>query len=78
VTLISLKIPADLEVRLRHIATARGLSRSAVIREAAQRYVDQTAGHRDSCLTLASDLIGLVDGPQDLSSNKHRMKGFGT
>ena len=76
-TVISLKIPMDLGDRLRHIAAARGMSRSAVIREAAERYIEQTASREDSCLSLASDLVGSVDGPRDLSSNKARMKGFG-
>lgn len=76
-TVVSLKTSTHLDARLRRIATARGLSRSAIIREAAERYVEETATHRDSCLTLASELIGLVSGPPDLSSNRERMKGFG-
>ncbi len=76
-TTISLKIPTGLERRLRHLARKRGTSRSALIRDAVERFVAQDAGRRDSCLAVASDLIGSTVGPTDLSYNKKRLKGFG-
>ena len=53
-------------------------SRSAVIREALERLLNEASAHPDSCLALASDLIGSVEGPADLSHNKKHLEGFGT
>ena len=77
-TTVSLKVPAVLEQRLARLAKSQGASRSAVIREALERLLDETSTHPDSCLALASDLIGSVEGPADLSHNKKRLEGFGT
>ncbi|MDT8389142.1 MAG: ribbon-helix-helix domain-containing protein [Lentisphaeria bacterium] len=75
-TTISLKIPADLDRRLQQTAARRHTSRSALMREAAELYLstDETA---ESCLCKVSDLVGSVDGPEDLSSNKDHLRGFG-
>lgn len=77
-TTISLKVPAVLEQRLARLAKSRGASRSAVIREALERLLNEASAHPDSCLALASDLIGSVEGPADLSHNKKHFEGFGT
>ena len=77
VTTMSLKVPEALGRRLTRLAESRGASRSAVVREALERFLDETAVHPDSCLMLASDLIGCVEGPADLSHNKDRLEGFG-
>jgi len=74
---ISLKIPAAVDRRLRRIAEKRGTTRSAVIREAAERFAREEPAPADSCLAMASDLIGRVEGPADLSCNKKRLEGFG-
>jgi predicted DNA-binding protein len=78
VTTVSLKVPAVLEQRLARLAKSRGASRSTVIREALERLLNEASTHPDSCLALASDLIGSVEGPPDLSHNKKRLEGFGT
>jgi predicted DNA-binding protein len=78
VTTVSLKVPAVLEQRLARLAKSRGASRSEVIREALERLLNEASDHPDSCLALASDLIGCVEGPADLSHNKKRLEGFGT
>ena len=77
-TTVSLKVPAALEQRLARLAKSRGASRSAVIREALERLLNEASAHPDSCLALASDLIGSVEGPADLSHNKKHLEGFGT
>ena len=77
-TTVSLKVPAVLEQRLARLAKSRGASRSAVIREALERLLDDATAHPDSCLALASDLIGSFEGPADLSHNKKHLEGFGT
>ena len=74
---VSLKVPAVLEQRLARLAKSRGASRSAVIREALERLLLEASTHPDSCLALASDLIGSIEGPVDLSHNKKRLEGFG-
>ena len=77
-TTVSLKVPAVLEQRLARLARSRGASRSAVIREALERLLNEASAHPDSCLALASDLIGSVEGPADLSHNKKHLEGCGT
>lgn len=74
-TTISLKVPEALERRLKHLAAKRRTTRSAVIREAIEQFA--RADRADSCLALASDLIGCVDGPPSLSHSKKHMQGFG-
>jgi len=76
-TTISLKVPPALERRLRKLADESGRSRSEIIRNAVERFAAESSGRGDSCLTLASDLIGCVDGPADLSHNKKRLERFG-
>ncbi len=76
-TTVSLKVPAVLEQRLARLAKSRGASRSEVIREALERFLNEASTHPGSCLALASDLIGSVEGPADLSHNKKRLEGFG-
>ena len=77
-TTISLKVPEVLDFRLAQIAEKRGSSKSKLIRDALERMVATGCGRKCSCLSMASDLIGCVDGPSDLSHNKKHMKGFGT
>ncbi len=77
-TTISLKVPEALDFRLTQIAEKSGASKSELIRGALERMVATKHTSKDSCLSMASDLIGCVDGPADLSHNKKRMKGFGT
>lgn len=76
-TTISLKVPEALDFRLAQIAEKRGSSKSELIRSALERMVAEKSVRKGSCLSLASDLIGSVDGPADLSCNKKHMKGFG-
>jgi len=77
VTTVSLKMPDVLERRLARLATSRGVTRSGLIREALERLLTDASAHPDSCLALASDLIGSVEGPADLSHNKAHLEGFG-
>ncbi len=77
-TTISLKVPDALDLRLAQIAEKSGSSKSALIRDALEDMFATRHARKCSCLTMASDLIGCVDGPADLSHNKNRMKGFGT
>ena len=76
-TTISLKVPEALDLRLSQLAGKRGSSKSALIRDALERMVAASSARQCSCLSMASDLIGSVEGPADLSHNKKHIKGFG-
>jgi metal-responsive CopG/Arc/MetJ family transcriptional regulator len=76
-TTISLKLPAELDRRLRQVAKEQHMSRSAVIRVAAEHYIEESDRLPGSCLELAADLVGCAEGPEDLSSNKAHLQGFG-
>ena len=70
-TTVTLKMPDDLAAR---VAAATGRNRggrSAWMRRAVEAYLE--SGNRvrpGSCLDPAGDVIGRVEGPADLSSNR--------
>jgi hypothetical protein len=75
---VSLKIPPDLNRAVEELARSRGMSKSALIREALGRYL--AAGARPakgSFLALAKDYAGCVEGPPDLSSSPEHLEGYG-
>ncbi len=75
---MSLKLPEILDEKLSALASKRGATKSAVLREALEDYLRKTSPVRPgSCLALASDLVGCVNGPVDLSFHERHMKGFG-
>lgn len=75
---ISLRLPEPLAARLAALARKRAQTQSAVVRDLLEKSL---AGEETvppgSCLDLAADLIGCVEGPGDLSFNKKHMRGFG-
>ena len=75
---ISIKLPEALATQLATTARHKGQAKSAVVREALEGYLkgDKTAPP-GSCLELAADLVGCVEGPGDLSHNEKHMRGFG-
>ena len=75
---ISLKVPGSLALRLENEARQRGLSKSAVIRDALEEYLQTTSAENSgSALALAADLTGVLSGPEDLSCNKDHLRDFG-
>jgi hypothetical protein len=75
---MSLKLPEVLDEKLSALAGKRGAAKSAVVREALEDYLRSASPVRpESCLALASDLIGCVNGPVDLSFHTRHMKEFG-
>jgi len=80
---LSLKVPKKLETRLTAAARRRGKTKSALVREALDRFLcddenkKRNKGRARSCLDLMSDLVGCVSGPGDLSYNKRYMRDFG-
>ena len=75
---ISLKVPGSLALRLENEARQRGLSKSAVVRDALEEYLQtRSAENSESALALAADLAGVLSGPEDLSFNKDHLRDFG-
>ena len=77
-TPISLKMPRRLVLEVSEAARRRGVSRSALIREALEAFLRaERADEEISALSLAADLAGAFSGPADLSSCADHMRGFG-
>ena len=75
---LTVKVPEELDAKLTRLAAKRGASRSALIRTALEELTTtDEAVQPHSCLDLAKDLLGQVDGPADLSHNKKHLKGYG-
>jgi len=72
---ISIKLPKNLEALLDELARARGISRSAVVREALQAYAASSIS--GSVTESAGELVGSLEGPRDLSTAAKHMRGFG-
>lgn len=71
---ISLKLPEHLDELLETLARQRKLSRSAVVREAIAAYAAQET---PSVAARVSELVGTVEGPEDLSVNPRHLRGYG-
>jgi hypothetical protein len=75
---ITVKIPNPLAARLSAAVRRRKTTQSAVVREALEGHLQ--AGGLDqpgSFVDLAGDIIGSIEGPADLSTNKRRLVGYG-
>ena len=77
-SVLSVKIPASLEEQLDWHARRRGVSKSAVVREALRSYFEQESeAEPASFLNRAQDLASIVDAEPDLSSNPAYTEGYG-
>ncbi len=66
---LSLKLHESLDARLAAAARNRGQSKSAVVRDALEAFLQSDRESvSGSSLELAADLAGCVEGPDDLSS----------
>jgi hypothetical protein len=75
---LTVKVPEDLDLKLAAAAAKRGESKSDLIRTALESIVNTNeAIIPNSCLDLAKDIVGSVEGPSDLSRNKKYLKGYG-
>jgi len=75
---ISLKLPNDVDLELTSLAERKGVTKSALIREALEGYLFHDPSRKKlSFLERAGDLIGCVEGPGDLSYNKDYLKDYG-
>lgn len=78
---ISLKIPATLDARLDRAAKQRNESKSSLVRAALEQFLNGARAPASktpvSALNLAGDVVGCVEGPGDLSTNRKYMEGLG-
>jgi len=75
---LTVKVPDDLNLKLAAAAAKRGESKSDLIRTALESIVNANeALTPNSCLDLAKDIVGSLEGPPDLSYNKKHLKGYG-
>jgi metal-responsive CopG/Arc/MetJ family transcriptional regulator len=73
---VSLKLSEELLARLTAEARKRGVSRSAFVREVLETHLRAPDVSR-SAAELAGELVGCVDGPEDLSTSWRHLDGFG-
>ena len=75
---LTVKVPEELDLKLAAVVEKMKESKSNLIRTAIEHIVESNeAVTPNSCLDLAKDLIGSVEGPGDLSHNKKYFKGYG-
>ncbi len=74
---MSLKLPDEVDARLKAHARETGKTTSELTREALSRYLEAEGDSRASCLDLVRDLVGTAEGPGDLASNKKHVRGYG-
>jgi predicted transcriptional regulator len=75
---IALKLSDELLVKIEHAANKRGQTRSALMRGLLEEFFAEQAGvTAGSCLDLARDLAGCVQGPPDLSANPAHLDDYG-
>lgn len=76
--ILSVKVPDTLDAGLAALAQRRGISKSALVREAAEAVLTRKGAPKvDSVLALAKDLAGCVTGPVHLTSNPRHLCGYG-
>jgi hypothetical protein len=75
-TTVSLKLPESLLQEVEQEAAARGVPKSAVIRDCLERTLRKAgkAARKVSCLDLMANGVGHFHGPADLSVNKKYLK----
>ena len=73
---ISVKLPAALRQRLAAEAKRRSVTQSTIVRESLEQVLLADAAGRGelTCADLAGELIGSVQGPRDLSTNKQYLQ----
>jgi iron only hydrogenase large subunit-like protein len=71
----TIKLPNELDARLRRSARAGKLTFSEAARQAMQEGLRDEGGI--NMLEAAGDFIGCVNGPRDLSTNKAYFDDFG-
>ncbi len=73
---ISLKLPDQLDQKITALARRRRSSRSAVMREALETFASNRPA-RSSVTAAAGDLVGSLNGPEDLATAPEHFAGLG-
>jgi hypothetical protein len=75
---ITLKLPEVLDSKLSAVAKRQKRTKSAVVRESLEFFLSGSSAAKPvSCYDLSADLVGCIEGPGDLASNKKYMQGYG-
>jgi len=75
---LTVKVPEELDLKLSAVAAKTRETKSALIRAALDHILKSSeAITPNSCLDLAKDLSGSVEGPSDLSHSDKHLKGYG-
>jgi predicted DNA-binding protein len=75
---ISVRIPQKLTDRLRIRSRAKGATESDLVREALEKYLEGPTESRSAYeLAKQAGVIGSIEGPADLSTNRRYFKDFG-
>ena len=76
---VTVRIPEILTAKLRSRSQAKGSTESEVIREALESYLGRASRERTAYdLAVDAGIIGSVkSAPEDLSTNRRHLKGFG-
>lgn len=75
---LSLKLPEALDCQIDVIAKQWGSSKAAVVRRALDAYLASEPLPRSvSALDLAGELVGVLEGPDDLSYRAEHLRGYG-
>jgi predicted transcriptional regulator len=74
---ISLKLSDELHAKLARVAKHRGETKSELVRNALEHFLNGQRSRVVTVAELAGDLLGSAEGPGDLSTNRKYMEGYG-
>ena len=72
----TIKLPRQLSARVARLARKRGISRSALVREAVEKLANE--GGEETFVDRVAAFVGAAKGlPADLSTNPKYLRGYG-
>jgi predicted transcriptional regulator len=75
---VTVKLPDALAARLKSAVKRRGRSQSALFREALEAHLElEEEALAGTCLEVARDLAGSLQGPSDLSFHRRHLRDYG-
>ncbi|GEM_PF-949637 len=74
---VSVKMPKSLHARLQAEAARKRTTKSALLREAFAKQSEATTAPQGSFYERAKHLIGVLDGPGNLSALSKTLPGYG-
>lgn len=74
---LTLTISEEVDSELARLALHQGVSKSSLIREAISAFLPaKLQSRKGSFLSLAEDLAGCVEGPEDLASHPRHLRSY--